>query len=172
MTAPHKMFTLQALSSSLNSSTAKRGRLGQGKVWVTSGSLSPKTASSWDASCGLGNFPKRESLQKWLGEGAKGLFDSFGPTEQRSPKSLLHHRNPLLHRCNPISHQCKKLLLAGSKRPFAPSPNHFRELRTVTFRAISQVRSFPSLVHLHIVDRKLASNTLSGISQNFPCSSS
>ena len=30
----------------------------------------------WDA-VDLGNCPKRESLQKWLGEGAKGLFDSF-----------------------------------------------------------------------------------------------
>ena len=33
-----------------------------------------------------------------------------------------------LHWCNPTSHQCKRLLLAGSKRPFAPSPDHFREL--------------------------------------------
>ena len=56
----------------------------------------------------LGNCPKRENLQKWLGEGAKGLFDSFGLKEQRSPKSLLHHPNPRLHLCNPISHhRCK-----------------------------------------------------------------
>ena len=42
--------------------------------------LSKKTATApqnWDA-VERGNCPKRESLQKWLGEGAKGLFDSFG----------------------------------------------------------------------------------------------
>ena len=43
----------------------------------------------------LGNCPKRDSLQEWCEEGAKGLFDSFGPREQRSPRSLLHHPNPL-----------------------------------------------------------------------------
>ena len=36
----------------------------------------------WDA-VDLGNCPKRESLQKWLGEVAKGLFDSFGTREQK-----------------------------------------------------------------------------------------
>ena len=34
---------------------------------------------------------KGQNLQKWLGEGAKGLL---GPREQRSPKSLLHHQKP------------------------------------------------------------------------------
>ena len=61
---------------------------------------------------------KRESLQKWLGKGAKGLFDSFGPREQRSPKCLLHHPNPLLHRCNPISHQCKRPLAHRVQKTF------------------------------------------------------
>ena len=32
VTASHKMLTLQALSSSLNAGTAKRGSLGQGKA--------------------------------------------------------------------------------------------------------------------------------------------
>ena len=97
---------------------------------------------SWEA-VDLGNCPKRESLQKWLGEGAKGLFDSSRPREQRSPKSLLHHPNPLLHRCNPISHQWRGLLLAGSKRPFAPSPNHFRELSV--FGQFPRSADFPRL---------------------------
>ena len=47
VTASHKMLTLQALSSSLNAGTAKRGCLGRGKAFgVTSGTLSPKTAAS------------------------------------------------------------------------------------------------------------------------------
>ena len=29
-----------------------------------------------------------------------GCKRSLGPREQRSPKSLLHHLNPVLHRCN------------------------------------------------------------------------
>ena len=33
VTASHKMLTLQALSSSLNAGTAKRGFLGQGKAF-------------------------------------------------------------------------------------------------------------------------------------------
>ena len=46
VTASHKMLTLQALSSSFNAGTAKRGCLGKEGLWVTSGSLSPKTAPS------------------------------------------------------------------------------------------------------------------------------
>ena len=63
----------------------------------------------------LGNCPRSPRV---VGGGCKG---SFGPREQRSPKSLLHHPKPLLHWCNPISDQCN----AGSKRPVAPSPIHF-----------------------------------------------
>ena len=75
------------------------------------------TPQSWDA-VDLGICPKRESLQKWLGEGARGLVDSFEPRDQRSPESLLHHPNPLLHRCNPISHQCKRPLARGVQKTF------------------------------------------------------
>ena len=35
--------------------------------------------------------PKPPNSQKWLGEGAKGVFE---PREQRSPESLLHHPKP------------------------------------------------------------------------------
>ena len=80
--------------------------------------------------CGPGKFPKKESLQKWLGEGAKGLLDSFGPRdgpcrEQRSPKSLLHHPNPLLHRCNPISHQRFRKLSFSGNFPGLQLPNAY-----------------------------------------------
>ena len=44
--------------------------------------------------CGPGNCPKRESLQKWSGEGAKGLFQSLGPRERRSPKSPFARPKP------------------------------------------------------------------------------
>ena len=33
-------------------------------------------------------MPKEGKSPKWLGKGAKGLFDFFWPREQRSPKSL------------------------------------------------------------------------------------
>ena len=52
---------------------------------------------------------------------------SSGPRGPRSPKGLLHLPKPALHRCNPILHQCRRLFAPGSKRPFAPSRNHFRE---------------------------------------------
>ena len=41
--------------------------------------------------------------------GRRGCKRSFGPTEQRSPKSPLHHPKPLLHQCNPISRQRQRL---------------------------------------------------------------
>ena len=47
VTASHKMLTLQALSSSLNAWHCKERLPGQRKgFWVTSGSLSPRTAAS------------------------------------------------------------------------------------------------------------------------------
>ena len=60
--------------------------------------------------------------------GCKGLFDSFGPREQRSPKSLLHHQTLFCTGATPFRTSARGLLLAGSKRPFAASANHFREL--------------------------------------------
>ena len=59
VTASHKMLTLQALSSSLNASTAKRGCLGREKALeVTSSSLSPKTAPS------IYTFRRRTNVQQ------------------------------------------------------------------------------------------------------------
>ena len=69
--------------------------------------------------CGPANLPKRRKVSKsGYGEGAKGPFDSFGPREQRSPKSLLHLPNPLLRQCSPISHQCKRPLARGVQKTF------------------------------------------------------
>ena len=42
----------------------------------------------------------------------RGCKRSLGPTEQKSPKSLVHCRKPPfapVRRCNPMSHQCKRL---------------------------------------------------------------
>ena len=42
----------------------------------------------------------------------------FGPREQRSPKSLLHHQNPVLHRCNSLLRQCKRTLAPLAQKSF------------------------------------------------------
>ena len=63
--------------------------------------------------------PETSKVPKVVRRGCKRCF---GPRGQRSPKSLLHHLNPVLHRCNSLLHQCKRTLLPRSKRPFAPSP--------------------------------------------------
>ena len=77
----------------------------------------------------LGNCPKRDSLQKWLGEGAKGLFDSFGPSWSKGlPRVFCTTQTLFCTGATPFRTSARGLLLAGSKRPFAPSPNHFREL--------------------------------------------
>ena len=47
---------------------------------------------------GPGKLPKKGKSPKVVRGGCKifkGLFDSLWPREQRSPKSLLHHPNPL-----------------------------------------------------------------------------
>ena len=80
----------------------------------------------WDA-VDLGNDPKRESLQKWLGE-AKGLFDSLGPGSKGLPGVFCTTQTIFCTGATPFRTSARGLLLAGSKRPFAPSPNHFREL--------------------------------------------
>ena len=72
-------------------------------------------ALSCDPECLL-QGPEASKLPKVVRRGCKR---SFGPREQRSPKSLLHHLNPVLHRCNSLLHQCKRTLLPGSKT-FAP----------------------------------------------------
>ena len=46
----------------------------------------------------LGEGPKMVSSQNWFGDGKKR---SFWLREQKSPKSLLHHPNPVLHWLQP-----------------------------------------------------------------------
>ena len=43
--------------------------------------------------CGPGKWRKKGKSPPKVVRGAKGLFDSFGPREQRSPKSLVQHQN-------------------------------------------------------------------------------
>ena len=60
-----------------------------------------------------------------------GCKRSFGPREQRSPKSLLHHPKPHFapeqKQFWVVPKTFRRPLLPGSKRPFAPSPKHFWE---------------------------------------------
>ena len=73
-----------------------------------------------------------------------GCKRSLGSREQRSPKDFCTDQKALLLQCSPISQQCKRfILLIGSKRSVAPSPNHFWAI--FPFRAISQVCGFPKL---------------------------
>ena len=57
-------------------------------------------------SCGPGKLTENGKIPKVLRGGCKR---SFGPREQRSPKSLLHHPKPLLHRCKMGFGWCKRL---------------------------------------------------------------
>ena len=79
-------------------------------------------------SCGPGKLNEKGKLPKALRGGCKR---SFGPREQRSPKSLLHHPKLLLHRWQKqfwvVQKTFRRPLLPGSKRPFAPSPKRFWE---------------------------------------------
>ena len=61
-------------------------------------SFSPDFASKWPKICDpkvLLQGPKTSKVPKVVRRGCKRCF---GPREQRSPKSLLHHQNPVLHR--------------------------------------------------------------------------
>ena len=49
-----------------------------------------------------------------------GCKRSFGPREQRSPKSLLHHPNPISHRCKSSFGWCKRLF--GDLCSLGPDP--------------------------------------------------
>ena len=60
-------------------------------------------------------FGSWATSQKWLREGAKGLF---GPREQGSPKLCLHHPNLVVHRCNPLLHLCNKALSPLARKTF------------------------------------------------------
>ena len=57
-------------------------------------------------SCGPGKLTEKGKFPKVLRGGCKR---SFGPREQRSPKSLLHRCNPILHRCKSSFGWCKRL---------------------------------------------------------------
>ena len=57
-------------------------------------------------SCGPGKLTEKGKFPKVLRGGCKR---SFGPSEQRSPKSHLHHPKLLLHRCKMGLHRCKRL---------------------------------------------------------------
>ena len=57
-------------------------------------------------SCGPGKLTEKGKFPKVLRGGCKR---SFGPREQRSPKSLLHHPKLLLHRCKMGFGWCKRL---------------------------------------------------------------
>ena len=59
--------------------------------------------------------PETSKVPKVVRRGCKRCF---GPREQRSPKSLLHHRNPVLHRCNSLLHQCKRTLAPLAQKTF------------------------------------------------------
>ena len=54
-------------------------------------------------------------VPKVVGRGCKRCF---GRREHRSPKSLLHHPNPVLQRCNSLLHQCKRTLAPWVRKAF------------------------------------------------------
>ena len=85
------------------------------------------------------HFPPQTCKPERLGEGSKlgkspkmvrrGCKRSFGPTAQRSPKSHLHHVQPCFAPVQPgvaPAQEAFRSLGPRFKRPFAPSPNHFR----------------------------------------------
>ena len=59
--------------------------------------------------------PETSKVPKVVRRGCKRCS---GPREQRSPKSLLHHQNPVLHRCNSLLHQCKRSLAPLVQKTF------------------------------------------------------
>ena len=82
----------------------------------------------WDAA-DLGNCPKKESPQKWLGEGAEGLFDSCLAQGAKVSQESFAPPKPSFAPVQP--HFAPVKVASCSRCPkdlFAPSPNHFREL--------------------------------------------
>ena len=61
--------------------------------------------------------------QKWLGEGAKGILS---PGSKSLPRVFCTIRNPFCTGATPFCTGASPFSLPGLKRPFAPSPNHFR----------------------------------------------
>ena len=69
----------------------------------------------WERGSKIGNS------RKWLRDREQGL-----------PRVSCTFRNLFCTGATPISHKCKRLSLPGSKRPFAPSRNHFWEFPFLT----------------------------------------
>ena len=69
--------------------------------WAWNCFLSPRVGKlrAWE-------IDRKGKIPKVLRGGCKR---SFGPREQRSPKSLLHHPKPILHRCKSGFGWCKRL---------------------------------------------------------------
>ena len=88
--------------------------------------------------CGPGKLTEKGKFQKVLRGGCKR---SFGPREQRSPKSLFHHPKLLLHRRKMGLHRCKRLCAPWVQKTFCTLPEAL--LGIFPFRSISQARSFP-----------------------------
>ena len=98
----------------------------------------------WETT-GLGNWPEREHSQKCLREGTKGLLE---PGSKGLRKDFCTTQNCF---CTGAKWGCtgaRGFVLPGSKRPFAPSPQHFWE-----FSLFGQFPRPPSLPiqgrHLH-----------------------
>ena len=81
------------------------------------------------AAVDLGNCPKSKSSRKWLGEGAKGLSE---PASKRPLALVRNGVAPVQERVWVVQRTLGRPLLPGpkkkSKRPLAPSPNHFWRL--------------------------------------------
>ena len=77
-------------------------------------------------SCGPGNLPEKcESSRKWLGEGAKCLWTP----RARASCTGVNGVAPVQKRVWVVQKTLgRPLLPEESKRPFAPSPNHFWRL--------------------------------------------
>ena len=72
----------------------------------------------------LGESPKMVSSQKWLGEGAKGLFS---PGSEDGVAPVQDGVAPVQNGFRMVQKTLGRLLLPELKLPFAPSPNHFWE---------------------------------------------
>ena len=121
--------------------------------------------------CGPGKLTETGKFPKVLRGGCKR---SFGPREQRSPKSLLHHPKLL------FLHRCQMGVLGGglfgdlcSLRPkdlLHPPLSTFGRL--FPFRSISQARSVPTIVNLlrraNLLRRSIFSTAGSLVSLQFP----
>ena len=117
-------------------------------------------------SCGPGKLTEKGKFPKVLRGGCKR---SFGPREQRSPKSLLHHPKPIFAPVAKavvglVQKTFRRPLLPGSKRPFAPSPKHFWEFplfgQFPRPAASQHYKSMGFRVHLSVICFHLATRFL------------